>query len=531
MRKVATVVSLSLVALFLVLSIWENGLFKLHPSLMAVSYLGCMFQAIYIFSTDDAFRSPSLTRRKQIFIHSTLQIGSIICSVIAFIAIYLNKSQRNKPHFTTWHGLIGLIAFIWSLLQAFAGLFLTVLQQYIHSLGFSYAQLRIYHATSGVLLFTVSCLVLVLGLVSNWFKTKMPNNTVAYWMIFYLLTSSMLFLAHKCVEQIFSMKSSNLLIRISQISSSPSWPIRYGNAFQRHRLLHTCLPLLNQEKTSDKKESKKAAACDEQPHMRIIDKASNEGKHPSDYMMYHEIYSEKELHEVKVTHKKFESWHDRVAYAAVQTLRFTFDTLTGYIHEPNRARSDKSIAGVPGMVAGMSRHMKSLRTMQRDHGWIHTLLSEAENERMHLLTFLELRQPGWIFRTFVLLGQGVFFNAFFLTYLCSPKICHRFVGFLEEEAVITYTRCIEELEAGRLPIWAKTSAPKIAKTYWKLKDDAMMKDVLLAVRADEATHRQVNHKLADVGSDAPNPYLQRQKDERDPPNEKEQEEINTATKK
>ena len=48
--------------------------------------------------------------------------------------------------------------------------------------------------------------------------------------------------------------------------------------------------------------------------------------------------------------------------------------------------------------------------MRRDHGWIHTLLSEAENERMHLLTFLELRQPGRMFRTFVLLGQGAFFK-------------------------------------------------------------------------------------------------------------------------
>ncbi|CAF4312817.1 unnamed protein product, partial [Adineta steineri] len=163
----------------------------------------------------------------------------------------------------------------------------------------------------------------------------------------------------------------------------------------------------------------------------------------------------------------------------------------------------------PGMVAGMSRHMKSLRTMQRDHGWIHTLLSEAENERMHLLTFLELRNPGWIFRAFVLLGQGVFFNAFFVTYLISPTICHRFVGFLEEEAVITYTRCLQELDA----------------------DDAMMKDVLLAVRADEATHRQVNHKLADAGSDAPNPFITREKEERDPPDEKEQDEIDTANKK
>jgi hypothetical protein len=62
-------------------------------------------------------------------------------------------------------------------------------------------------------------------------------------------------------------------------------------------------------------------------------------------------------------------------------------------------------SGVPGMVAGMLRHMRSLRTMKRDHGWIHTLLEEAENERMHLLTFMELRQPSMPFRAMVLLAQ------------------------------------------------------------------------------------------------------------------------------
>jgi cytochrome b-561 domain-containing protein 2 len=100
------------------------------------------------------------------------------------------------------HGLIGLIVFVWSLLQAVAGLFLTVLQRYIRYFRLTYAQLRIYHATSGVLLFTLSCFVLVLGLASNWFKSKMPDNTIIYSIIFYLLTSSMLFLAHKCVEQV-----------------------------------------------------------------------------------------------------------------------------------------------------------------------------------------------------------------------------------------------------------------------------------------------------------------------------------------
>ena len=95
-------------------------------------------------------------------------------------------------------------------------------------------------------------------------------------------------------------------------------------------------------------------------------------------MMHHEIYSAKELKAIKVTHKDLTCWQDRVAYAAVQTLRFGFDTFTGYVHEPadgatkpRRPMNEKlwlrriifleSIAGVPGMVAGMSRHMKSLR--------------------------------------------------------------------------------------------------------------------------------------------------------------------------
>lgn len=99
--------------------------------------------------------------------------------------------------------------------------------------------------------------------------------------------------------------------------------------------------------------------------------------------MQHEIYSEKELNDVKITHKKFESWHDRVAFAAVRTLRLVFDTFTGYIHQSHP--SDKimteqqwlrrfifleSIAGVPGMVGGMSRHMKSLRKLCKNElGW------------------------------------------------------------------------------------------------------------------------------------------------------------------
>jgi hypothetical protein len=45
-----------------------------------------------------------------------------------------------------------------------------------------------------------------------------------------------------------------------------------------------------------------------------------------------------------------------------------------------------------------------------------------------------MAEPGWFMRVMVLAAQGVFFNAFFVSYLISPRICHRFVGYLEEEA-------------------------------------------------------------------------------------------------
>jgi threonyl-tRNA synthetase len=91
----------------------------------------------------------------------------------------------------------------------------------------------------------------------------------------------------------------------------------------------------------------------------------------------------------------------------------------------------------------MLRHLRSLRLMRRDNGWINTLLEEAENERMHLLTFMEMRKPGPLFRASVIAAQGIMFNLLFVGYLLSPKFCHSLVGYLEEEAVKTYTHALE----------------------------------------------------------------------------------------
>lgn len=127
---------------------------------------------------------------------------------------------------------------------------------------------------------------------------------------------------------------------------------------------------------------------------------------------------------------------------------------------------------------------------------------------MHLLTFMKLAEPGWFLRLMVLGAQGVFFNGFLLAYLVSPRTCHRFVGYLEEEAVITYTRAIHEIEEGRLPKWDKIEAPDIAIKYWNMPENQrMMRDLLLYIRADEAKHQEINHTLGNLNQEAdPNPY-------------------------
>ena len=159
----------------------------------------------------------------------------------------------------------------------------------------------------------------------------------------------------------------------------------------------------------------------------------------------------------------------------------------------HRAVVLETVAAVPGMVGGAVQHLHSLRKLKDDDGWIHILLEEAENERMHLLTFIEVAKPSWFERWLIIIAQGVFYNAFFLLYLLSSKTAHRVVGYLEEEAVYSYTEYLEGVDNGT---YVNIPAPQIAIDYWKLPADARLREVIVAVRADEAKHRDVNHGFA-----------------------------------
>ncbi|GAB4838455.1 inducible alternative oxidase 2 [Ancistrocladus abbreviatus] len=185
---------------------------------------------------------------------------------------------------------------------------------------------------------------------------------------------------------------------------------------------------------------------------------------------------------------------DKVAHRTVKILRIPTDIFFQR-RFGCRAMMLETVAAVPGMVGGMLLHLRSLRKFEQSGGWIKALLEEAENERMHLMTMVELVKPKWYERLMVLAVQGIFFNCYFVLYLLSPKVAHRVVGYLEEEAIHSYTEFLKDIHSGAIE---NVPAPAIAIDYWRLPKDATLKDVVTVIRADEAHHRDVNHFASDI---------------------------------
>ena len=96
---------------------------------------------------------------------------------------------------------------------------------------------------------------------------------------------------------------------------------------------------------------------------------------------HHPIYNEADMKAIKVAHRESKTWSDWVALGLCRLFRKGMDLTTGYRHDNSKpyVMSERkwmvrfvfleSVAGVPGMCAGMLRHLRSLRQMNRDNGW------------------------------------------------------------------------------------------------------------------------------------------------------------------
>ncbi len=160
----------------------------------------------------------------------------------------------------------------------------------------------------------------------------------------------------------------------------------------------------------------------------------------------------------------------------------------------HRAVVLETIASVPGMVGGFFQHLKSLRFIRDDKGWIKALLDEAENERMHLLIYSGIAKPTIFERALIMIVQVLFCIVYFLLYLLSPRTAHRVVGYFEEEAIHSYEVYLSLVHDGT---HENVPATDLAKSYWKLANSARLTDMIEATILDEMLHRDVNHKFAD----------------------------------
>jgi ubiquinol oxidase len=161
----------------------------------------------------------------------------------------------------------------------------------------------------------------------------------------------------------------------------------------------------------------------------------------------------------------------------------------------HRAVVLETIAGVPGMVAGMWIHLKSLRQMKTGYGpMIRELLAEAENERMHLMFFIEIAKPNIFERFLILLAQLIFWNFYFLMFVFFPRTAHKMIAYFEEEAVRSYTTYLDMINNYQIP---NVHAPDIAIEYYGMNRDARLSDMIKKVRDDEAGHAVANHKFSE----------------------------------
>ena len=184
-----------------------------------------------------------------------------------------------------------------------------------------------------------------------------------------------------------------------------------------------------------------------------------------------------------------------LAMGMTKFFRFFADTFFAkrYGH---RAVVLETVAGVPGMVAGMWLHFKSLRKMKT--GWgpdIREMLEEAENERMHLMFFIAIAQPNMFERLLVVLAQIIFMIFYFIIYIISYRLAHIMIEYFEEEAVRSYTEYLGLVEEGKIE---NVPAPQLAIDYYKMKKNARLSDLIKCVRADEEHHSKVNHRYADA---------------------------------
>lgn len=133
-----------------------------------------MAEAILVFSRESSILRTAAHVTK-VNSHVVGMVLSLVCALLGVSAMWYNKELAGKPHMTTWHGTLGYVTVAYVVVQCIAGIFVKyhhLVKKYLKPV-----QLKMYHATSGLLLYSLACGSLVLGLFSTWFSSNITGTS------------------------------------------------------------------------------------------------------------------------------------------------------------------------------------------------------------------------------------------------------------------------------------------------------------------------------------------------------------------
>ncbi|XP_042211072.1 transmembrane reductase CYB561D2-like [Homarus americanus] len=152
-----------------------SSLFSYHPFFMTVAFTGLMTEAVFMFS--EASLAAGRRHSTKITAHWFVLLLVAVAHSLGFASIYINKELNNKPHFTSWHGSVGLVTSVLLWAQLSVGVFAKYPR--ILSRVMQARTVKANHGLFGMVVFSAGMITIALGLWSTWFQNN-ASQVVIY---------------------------------------------------------------------------------------------------------------------------------------------------------------------------------------------------------------------------------------------------------------------------------------------------------------------------------------------------------------
>jgi hypothetical protein len=191
-RRIASAAIVLLMSYHFVGSSWTD-VFQYHPLMMTVAFLGFLPEVIHLSNNFRRCRSM-VERQLTVGLHLQTAIAMKVLSLIGFVAIEVSKIQRKKKHFTTWHGLIGLICIIVLALQVVIGIVYHYRLFPTKKFPGIFSLLRKVHQWLGIVLVALAAGSMYLGLQTHFAEKAVTESWTR--MLFALATGGVVLVAY-----------------------------------------------------------------------------------------------------------------------------------------------------------------------------------------------------------------------------------------------------------------------------------------------------------------------------------------------